>query len=194
MIDTRKIRKMTTPVAEPVNGDMTVILRQMAGGDRAAQERLFEMAYLDLRRMARAIAARERGGVHQPTEVLNEAISRLWGARNPVHYEDRKHFFRTVARTMRRVLIDLHKGANRHALDPITSTLPGNAPNRRAQEMSEALDELAAIDPRSAEVIEYRYYIGLERLEIAEILGLSERTVTRDLQFAKLWLAARLKQ
>src|SRR5207249_5581681 len=114
-------------------------------------------------------------------------------------WQNRAHFFRTAAECMRRILIDnaRRKGQVRHGGGQQRVSLEGleladDFDHQRLLEVNEALDRLAAQDSTKAEVVKLRFFAGLENREIAELLGISERTVERAWRFAKAWLLAEL--
>ncbi len=158
-------------------------------------EELFGLLYNELRQVARAYMRRERvDHTLQATALVNEAYLRLFDGQ-AFDWENRKHLFSTVARTMRRVLMDhaRRRGAKRHGgeLRRIELDEQGPAIFRDLPEflaLGEALDRLALLNPRQAQVVELHSFAGLTQEEIAEILAVSVKTVKRDWRFAKAWL------
>jgi RNA polymerase sigma-70 factor, ECF subfamily len=158
-------------------------------------EELFGLVYNELRQVARAYMRRERvDHTLQATALVNEAYLRLFEGQ-PFEWENRKHLFCTVARTMRRVLMDhaRRRGAERHGgvLRRIELDEQGPAIFRDLPEflaLGEALDRLAQLNPRQAQVVELHSFAGLTEEEIAEILDVSVKTVKNDWRFAKAWL------
>ncbi|HEX5228333.1 MAG TPA: ECF-type sigma factor [Bryobacteraceae bacterium] len=158
-------------------------------------EELFGIVYNELRQVARAYMRRERlDHTLQATALVNEAYLRLFDGQ-PFQWENRKHLFCTVARTMRRVLMDhaRKRGANRHggALRRIELEEQGPAIFHDLPEflaLGEALDRLAQLNPRQAQVVELHSFAGLTEEEIAEILEVSVKTIKNDWRFAKAWL------
>lgn len=158
-------------------------------------EELFGLVYNELRQVARAYMRRERlDHTLQATALVNEAYLRLFDGQ-PFQWENRKHLFCTVARTMRRVLMDhaRKRGADRHggALRRIELDEQGPAIFRDLPEflaLGEALDRLAQLNTRQAQVVDLHSFAGLTEEEIAEILEVSVKTVKNDWRFAKAWL------
>ena len=179
--------------------EVTQILERVENGDGRAAEELLPLVYEELRRLAAQKMAREAAGqTLQPTALVHEAWLRL--ARSPgQNWQNRAHFFRTAAECMRRILIDTarrkqqlrHGGGQQHIpleeLDIVDDFEP-----QRLLGINEALDRLAAQDSTKAEVVKLRFFAGLENREIAELLGVSERTVERSWRFAKAWLLTEL--
>lgn len=158
-------------------------------------EELFGLVYSELRQVARAYMRRERvDHTLQATALVNEAYLRLFEGQ-PFEWENRKHLFCTVARTMRRVLMDhaRRRGAERHGgefrrieLDEQGPAIFHDLPEFLA--LGEALDRLAKLNARQAQVVELHSFAGLTEEEIAEILAVSVKTVKNDWRFAKAWL------
>ena len=179
---------------------MTRLLDAIHQGDSNAADRLLPMVYEELRQLAAHKMANEAPGqTLQPTALVHEAWLRLAGSQNQ-NWQDRGHFFAAAAEAMRRILIDVarHKHQIRHgggqqrvALEEVDITLPDE--RERLLQVHEALDELAATDATKAEIVKLRYFVSLSNKEIAELLGISERTVERAWSFAKAWLFAAIK-
>jgi RNA polymerase sigma factor (TIGR02999 family) len=175
-------------------GEVTLLLEALRSGDHTAGEALLNSVYLALHQLASRKMAGEPGGhTLQPTALVHEAWQRLGdGAR----FENRAHFFSAAAEAMRRILIDAARrrraakhggGLERCNIEAIEIA----APLRNDDEMlavHEALDRLAAYDPRKAELVKLRYFTGLSMEEAADVLGVSLRTAARDWDFARAWL------
>lgn len=177
--------------APGVAGDVTVLLGAARDGDRRALDRLLPLVYDDLRAVAEREMRREAAGhTLQPTALVHEAFLRLTGAAGSA--SDRAHFLAIAARAMRQVLVDharRRSAAKRGGgLAPATLTDGiGDGP-LNAEEIL-ALDRaLETLDPRQRQVVECRFFAGMEETEIATALGLSERTVRRDWAKARAWL------
>ena len=190
-------------LAEAIVNDITRALRAMGNGDSHAAEQLLGLVYDELRRLAAAKMAHERPGhTLQPTALVHEAWLRLGGNGQPA-WENRRHFFGAAAEAMRRVLISnaRRKNAARrgHGVRQLDIHDPGleNALGVKDDDLlfvHEALDQLAAEDPRKAELVKLRYFAGLSIEEAADALGVSERTAKRDWNYARAWLGAAIEQ
>jgi len=181
--------------------EVTVLLAQWRQGSADAQERLMELVQGELRRLAASYLRRERAGhTLQPTAVVNEAYLRLMPQRG-VRWENRAHFFGIAAKMMRRVLVDharRKRAGKREGFsgDPVSvSQVPDPAGGQDIDVLNlhQALDDLAVLDPRQADVVELRYFGGLKIEEIAEAIGVSPATVKRELTTATVWLRHRMK-
>ena len=179
---------------------LTSLLKDWSGGDAQALERLTPVVYAELRGLAQVHLAGERQGhLLQPTALVNEAFVRLiQGA--PVEWTSRTHFFAVSARIMRQILVDFARAQNSHKRGNGQPHVTLSAAGLAAQEMpidfidlDAALVELAALDPRLTQVVELRYFGGLENLEVANVLGISEPTVVRLWRIARAWLYSRLR-
>ena len=155
--------------------------------------------YAELRRLARYYLSDQRvGHTLQPTALVHEAFLRLAG--DAPHCENRSEFYGIAARLMRQILIDyartrqaVKRGGRFERLD-----LDGELVASRDREpdlvaLDEALERLAALNPRKARVVELRFFGGLSAQESAEVLNVSEVTVKRDWQFARTWLLRELR-
>jgi RNA polymerase sigma factor (TIGR02999 family) len=171
------------------------LLRQWSGGDAAALEQLVPIVYQELRRLAHYHLRRERDGhTLQTTALVHEVYLRLCGQDEP-RWEDRAHFFAVSARMMRRILVDYSRrrgagkrgpGAIHLRLDDALS-IPVAEPSDLLA-LDGALEELAAFDARKCQVVEMRFFAGLQAKEIAAALKTTEATVRRDWNIAKAWL------
>lgn len=178
-------------------GDLTGLLRAWRGGDESARERLIEQVYAVLKRMATAqLRGERRGQTLDATGLVHEAYLRLAG-RVDVDWRDRSHFFALASICMRRVLVDRARArlaAKRDPGDFLVTYGRSSAPVSPEEllDLDQALERLAASEPRLARVVEMRYFSGLEHAEVAEVLGVSERTAKRDWSFARAWLLTEL--
>ncbi|AOS45671.1 RNA polymerase sigma factor SigL [Lacunisphaera limnophila] len=173
-------------------------LPRLDPADPRAAEVLLPLVYDELRRLAAARMAREAPGqTLQATALVHEAWLRLGGEHQPA-WANRAHFFAAAAEAMRRILIDnaRRKLALRHGgqLEKLSASdtafdLPAAATDdRELLLINDALDALAAHDPRKADLVKQRYFIGLTLEESAEVLGISVRTAKRDWVYARTWL------
>ncbi len=181
--------------------EVTRILHDWSGGDREAPERLMPFVYDELRRLARIFLTRERGGhTLQPTALVHEAYLRLVD-QTRVNWQNRAHFYGIAASMMRRVLIDHARAhstekrggaAIRLSIDDVQLPIEERAAGLVA--LDEALERLAEFDERKCKVVELRFFGGLSDKEIAEVLGVTTRTVLRDWKTARLLLYRELSQ
>ena len=188
--------------ANPAAVQLTRILQDWSGGDQTALERLTPIVYGEMYRIARARLADEREGhVLQPSALVNETFIRLL-ATEPVDWTSRAHFYAHAARLMRRILIDIARERDAHKRDGgrrlHLPSLDRVADERTTSsvdflDLDAALSELAALHQRQAQVVELRYFGGLEMAEIAEVLGVALNTVSRDWRMARAWLFDRLR-
>ena len=175
--------------------NMTQLLVAWSNGDPSALDELAPLVYDELRRLARRQMSREREGhTLQTTALVNEAYLRLIDQRD-VRWQNRAHFFAIAAQMMRRILIDHARsrhyekrggGAPRVALEEAAELSDERAAELVA--LDEALRSLSEIDERKSRVVELRFFGGLSTEEIAEVVGCSPDTVTREWRRAKAWL------
>jgi RNA polymerase sigma factor (TIGR02999 family) len=171
--------------------EVTELLRAVKSGQRDAMDRLVPLVYDELRALAGRQLRRERGDhTLQATALVHEAWARL--VRSPVDAADRAHFLAIAARAMRQVLIDharTHKAVKRGKGWERTTLSDGRAAVEfRADELL-ALDRaLEQLEPRQRQVVEFRFFAGMEEQEIATVLGITDRTVRRDWVKARAWL------
>ena len=185
-------------MSSPAN--VTQMLLDWRGGNEDALERLMPMVYDELRRLAGHYMKTERKGhTLQATALVNEAYIRLVDMK--VSWQDRAHFFAVAARLMRRLLVDHARSHNRAKRegDAVKVTLGealevSSGPASNVLAVDEALTRLAEFDPRKSEILELRYFGGLNNEEVAEALNISRATVQRDLRLAKTWLIRELKR
>jgi RNA polymerase sigma factor (TIGR02999 family) len=181
--------------------DVTRILSAIDRGDAHAAGQLLPLVYGELRKLAAAkLAAEKPGQTLQATALVHEAYLRLVGGEKAQHWESRRHFFAAAAEAMRRILVDRARrkarkrhggGLDRRPLDPDRLAAPGPADDVLA--LDEALDRLAAEDPRRAELVKLRFFGGLTVAEAGRCLGLSRATADRDWAYARAWLYDRLR-
>jgi len=185
------------PSGAPSN--ITALLRELEAGQPAALNRLVEVAYPDLRRIARRHCGRERqSSTLQCTAVVHEAWLRLAQAERTT-WKDRTHFFAFASRLMRSILIDYararnskKRGGGAPALTLIDTDAVASPPDVDILELNAALEELEKLDPMQGRIVELRYFSGLSIPETAEATGISESTVKREWIVAKTWIRRRL--
>ena len=192
---------MTDEKPEPAR--ISLLLGLAKGGDPEALGAVFEAAYPELRSIARARLRRQQPGAAdmQTTALVHEAYLRLAGS-SELQPEHRPHFFRYASRVMRSVIIDLIReraaqrrggGSAHQALDTQIEPLRVGGDEEEILKVHEAVDGLAAFDPRLVDVVHMRYFAGMTDREIGSVLGIDERTVRRDWEKARLLLLEALE-
>ena len=189
------------------SAEITRLLKAWGRGESAALDRLTPLVYEQLHRMARRYMQHERPGhTLQATALVNETFLRLVDTRD-LDWTDRAHFFAVCARVMRRILVDaarsraaIKRGGAADRAEYSTAINLDDLPTRGTEmsaqvcALDEALDTLARIDPRRAQVIELRFFGGLTVEETGQVLHVSPQTVMRDWRLARAWLARELPQ
>jgi RNA polymerase sigma factor (TIGR02999 family) len=180
--------------------DVTRILQSIEGGDPQAAEELLPLVYDELRKLAAARMAHEQPGqTLQATALVHEAYLRLVDVERARHWDSRGHFFAAAAEAMRRLLVDaarrrqsLKRGGDRVRI-PLSDLDPATPrPEDDLQALDEALTRLAETEPRTADLVKLRYFVGFTSQEAAEVLGISPRTADSLWSFAKAWLHAQI--
>ena len=181
--------------------EITQLLAEWSNGNQTVLDKLYPLVYDELHKMAQRYMNRERPGhTLQTTALINEAYVRLVDQKQ-VHWQNRAHFFAISAQIMRRILIDHARrrdyakrggGAQKISLDE--TAIMAVEPASGLVLLDEALNRLGEIDPRRSQVVELRYFGGLNNEEIAGVLKISENTVTRDWNMARAWLYQELKE
>ena len=176
-------------------GEITQLLAKLRNGGSSTHSRLANLVYDELHRIASQYMRRERPGHSlQATVLVNDAYLRLVNGSERT-WENRSHFYAVAAQAMRRILINHARGrkaAKRGGgvgelqLDDVVVISDDNYEEILA--IDEALTRLAEFDPRAGQIVEMRYYAGLKDDEIAEVLGVSPKTVRRDWDVARRWL------
>jgi RNA polymerase sigma factor (TIGR02999 family) len=179
--------------------EVTQLLADWSQGDRAALDKLTPLVYEELRHLAhRYMEGQRPDHTLQTTALVNEAYLRLADQKR-ANFTNRSHFFAVAAKAMRQILVD-------HAKASLRQKRGGGAPKvnleeavlmaperpREILELNDALERLAMLDSRKADVVELRYFGGLKQDEIADVLKISPVTVRRDWVFAKTWLYGQL--
>jgi RNA polymerase sigma-70 factor (ECF subfamily) len=175
--------------------EVGVLLRELGGGDREAASRLLPIVYTELRRLAGHYLRGEHSVQSiQPTELVHEAYLRLVG-QDRINWQGRRHFMGMAAISMRRILVERARrkladkrggGGEKVQLDHLAVFAPEKSGQMLA--LDEALDRLANLSPRQSRIVEFRFFAGLNFDEIAELEGLSLRTVKHDWSAARAWL------
>jgi len=174
-------------------GDVSTLLRAWSDGDQSALDQLTPIVYDELRRLAGHYLMRERTGHSlQATALVNEAYLRLVDYKR-MRWENRAHFFAVSAQLMRRILVDharrhnLKRGGGVQHVALENAAVVGGRPENLVV-IDDAIQALARIDPRKANVVELRFFGGLSVEETAEVLKVSPVTVMRDWSTARAWL------
>ena len=186
------------PSASPQK--VTQLLADWRHGDDAALTELTPLVYEDLRELAHRYMSGQRADhTLQTTALVHEAYLRLADQTNP-NWQTRAHFFAVAARAMRQILVDYarsyrskKRGGGGIKIELNETALVSPEESKEIIELHEALESLATLDTRKAEVVELKYFGGLNYDEIAEVLKISAITVRRDWEFAKVWLYAQLQ-
>ncbi len=183
----------------PASGEVTQLLLRLKAGDKSASGQLLALVYNELRGLANACMKRERiDHTLQPTALVHEAWLRLIDQRE-WNLENRAHFFGIAAQVMRRILIDHARAANAekrgsaYAMVSLDNAI-AIAVEHPAQllDVHMALERLEVLDPMRARLAEMRFFAGLSIEEIAEITGVTSRTVDRQWRAARAWLGREL--
>lgn len=183
-------------------GDITQLLQRAKAGDRDALDSVFHALYPELRRIARArLSGHVRDTVMETTVLVHECYLKLLAAER-VTPGDRAHFLGYAAQAMRSVIVDTVRAARseRRGGGAVHVTLATELGDQLALAEDEILDvdaalvELARLEPRLAQVVEMRYFAGMKETEIAIVLGVTDRTVRRDWEKARILLAAALRR
>lgn len=186
------------PETSEPGADATVLLKRVSAGEAGAAEALLSLLYGELRRLAGSFFTRQRADhTLQPTALVNEAYIRL--LKGDSAFESRGHFMAVAATAMRQVLTDHARrvradkrgaGLERVTLDDVQIGASSNTVDLIA--LDTALTKLAALNARHARVVELRAYAGMTVPEIAEVLGVSQRTVENDWRLVRAWMVREL--
>jgi RNA polymerase sigma factor (TIGR02999 family) len=185
----------------PDGPNLTELIHRAQQGDAEAADSLFAATYPDLRRLARArLRAGGRSTLLDTASLVHESYLRFAGT-GQLRIDDRVHFMRWAGRVMRSVIVDFARrrlagrrgGALPHVA--LTTGIEARAPagEHEILRVHEALEQIAALDARLAQVVEMRYFGGMTEVEIAEALGVADRTVRRDWEKARLLLREALE-
>jgi RNA polymerase sigma-70 factor, ECF subfamily len=177
-------------------GQITQLLARWAAGDRSALDSLTPVVYGELRKIAESYLRRERKGhTLQPTALVNDSWLRLARAA-PLSFESRQQFFGLAAQVMRQVLVDYARGARASKRGGGQENIPLNgleagpcADLDQFLALDQAIDRLAAFSPRQARIVELRYFGGLNGEEMADLLDVSQATISREQKSAEAWLS-----
>jgi RNA polymerase sigma-70 factor (ECF subfamily) len=185
---------------EPAPADVTSLLNKLSAGDQEAAAQLVPLVYEELRHLAARRLRHERPGhTLQATALVHEAYVKL-AAQRDAKWQNRAQFFGVASQVMRRILVDYARGQQRIrrggkqqkvSLDDVVLVSPDRTEEVLA--VHESLARLEELDARQARIVELRYFGGLTVDEIAELVGVSTKTVMRELKVAKAWLYGDLK-
>ncbi len=184
---------------EPVEGDITVLLRRWKDGEKSAFDELAPLVYPQLRKIAASYVNRERNhDVLQATVLVHELFLRLLKQKK-AGWDDHAHFYTFCARIMRMILIDQARerltqmrGGGSYRV-PLSDDLSWVAiDSSELLDLNRALDELNEFDPEMVRLVELRYFLGFTAEETATLKQVSKATINRELQFIKSWLYLRI--
>ena len=175
--------------------DVTRILNAIEQGDPKAADELLPLVYQELRRLAaHKMAQQPPGQTLQATALVHEAYLKLVASERP-NWDGRGHFFAAAAEAMRHILVDNARrkqrakhGGNQQRLDVDAIEIALEVDDEKLLQVHEALDKLVLEDPVKAEVVKLHYFVGLTHAESAQVLNISEKTVRRHWNFARVWL------
>lgn len=195
------IESAGSPDQSSAQGDLTQLLVRWQGGDQGARDQLTAAIYQQLKAIARRRLGEQARYIVDPTELVNEVLIKL--IQSPSSAEDREQLFKIAASAVRYTLLDLvrrrdaeKRGHGEHtSLDSIgVSFVEQQVPLTIDDwiDAEQALVELERLDPRKCRIAELAFIIGLEQVEISDVMRLSLSTVERELRFCRSWLRARL--
>ncbi len=178
-----------------MDNSVASLIVQAENGEKPAADMLFTLLYAELHRLARSQLARNAGELTLGTTTLLHEAYLDMSAREQAVFPDRARFMAYAARAMRGLIIDHARGkqALKRGGDFIFSPLPEALEDRTSnrpdlEQIGAALDDLATLDPRLAQVVDLKFFCGFSFEEIARMLGISERTVQRDWEKARIYL------
>ena len=186
---------MSRGLQPPEPGSVTALLARARHGDAAADEELLPLVYADLRRVAERLLRREQPGhTLQPTDLVHEGYLKLSGG-EAWDAHSRRHYIAIAARAMRQVLIDharrrnaVKRGAGNESVRITNADAGIEVDLAELIALDDALERLGKLNPRLPRVVELRFFTGLSEDEIAEVMGVTSRTVQRDWATARAWL------
>jgi RNA polymerase sigma-70 factor, ECF subfamily len=186
---------------EPAPANVTSLLNKLAAGDQEAAAQLVPLVYEELRHLAARRLRQERPDhTLQATALVHEAYVKL-SAQRDAKWQNRAQFFGVASQMMRRILVDYARGQQRIrrggkrqkvSLDDVVLVSPDRT--EEVLTVHESLSRLEKLDARQARIVELRYFGGLTVEEIAQVIGISTKTVMRELNVAKAWLYGDLKE
>ncbi len=188
-----------------IQGDVTQYLFEASSGDSVAIARLWSEVQKDVHDMAENICRQEYGGsTIQPTLLVNEVWIRLYGKGKQLSWENRAHFFGSVARSMGQILVDYarrrnaqRRGGDRKKIS--IDLVPGELSSHETdvkniiEPLLTALENLQKINDRAADIVRFRYLLGLPQTTVADILNITVRTIRTEWIWARAWLRRELE-
>ncbi len=184
---------------DAISPEITRLLQSWTSGDAQAASTLLEKVYRDLRKQAASYLRRERSNItYQPTALVNEVYMKL-SEQDRIQWQSRSHFFAISAQLMRRILVDHARARHSQKRGGDQVKVPFELALEKAEvrpsellALHDALKELAAVDPMKAQLVELRFFGGLQFQEIAKVLDVSSPTVNRHWRVARAWLFRQL--
>jgi RNA polymerase sigma factor (TIGR02999 family) len=184
----------------PDSHQVTTLLLDWRQGNAGAGDQFIAIVYNELRRLAaHCLDAERRDHTLQPTALVHELYLRLFASGDPITWQNRAHFFAVAAQTLRRILVDharAHRAQKRGGAQVKLSLTAAQGwlddRNEDLLALDEALRRLEHLQPRAGQVVELRFFGGLQEDEIAEVLAIAPITVKRDWKFARAWLMSQL--
>jgi RNA polymerase sigma-70 factor, ECF subfamily len=199
MISIRSLSEGWSETMATKMAQATKIVNDIVAGNRGASEQLFALVYDDFRKLAGMYLKRERAGhTLQPTALVHEAYLKLID-QTRVEWHGKTHFFAVGAQAMRRILVDharrrnrLKHGGGRYRICLNEGLALSPQKDEDLLAVDEALQKLTTVDPRQATIVELRFFGGLSVEEVAEVLGVSKRTVEKEWTMVRAWLRSEI--
>lgn len=186
-------------MSQDPTGEITVLLHAAKAGQPGALDRLFSLVYEELRKIAKSRIDGGNQWAAEPTTLVHEVYLRLF-KQNHASWEDRHHFFWAAARAMRDILVErarresaAKRGGGRKRIE-LREDMASTSETPDLIDLNEALSQLEAVHPKSAEVVTLQFFAGLNRDQIAEVLNISPAAVWREWSFARAWLQSWLER
>ena len=183
------------------NSETIRLLQDMSAGDHLAADRLIAIVYDDLRNLAASYLKNEvTGHTLQPTALVNEAFVKLVG-QDRVDWRGRTHFFAVGAKMMRRILVDharaghrQKRGGGRQRIQLTPELAVSSRPDEDVLRVHDALEKLSQLDERQSRIVDLRYFGGLSVQEVADVMGMSKRSVEAEWTMIRAWLRRELSR
>lgn len=187
------------PAQAPSGATATELLMRWRAGEEQARDQLFNLCYRELKHNARRLLYKDNLAVElRPTELLHEGALRLFQL-DQINWQNRAHFLALAAKVMRQTLLDQARylRAEKRQAPPTLTLFDANEPTSTGYDIEalhQALDNLTLTSAQHAQVVEMRFFGGMTHEQIAEVLGVSERTVKRNWRSARAWLESELQE